>query len=421
MRSLLERARSLDAADPLASLRTRFALPTGADGEPLVYFCGHSLGAAPREARRRVDEELDDWERLGVNGHHAGRRPWIDYAQLLVKPLAQLAGALAHEVVAMNSLTVNLHLLMASFYRPRGKRRLIVIEAGAFPSDRHAVVGQLRWHGLDPADALVEIAPPAGDELLDVAQLEQLLAARGEEVALVLWPGVQYRTGQAFDLARVARAAANCGASSGFDLAHAMGNLPLALHDSGADFAAWCGYKYLNGGPGAVAGAFVHERHAHSDLPRLAGWWGHEGATRFAMGPEFHPAAGAAGWQVSNPPILSTAPLLASLALFEAAGMAALRAKSLAMNTLLLEGLDARFGARLQCLTPRDVAQHGCQLSLRVRAGRAAGRALFDWLGAQGVVLDWREPDILRLAPVPLYNSYADIAHFLQRLETLPA
>jgi kynureninase len=418
---LFERARQLDAADPLASLRDRFAIPVGGDGQPLLYFCGHSLGAAPRDARRRVDEELDDWERLGVNGHHAGRRPWIDYAELLNKPLAGLAGALEHEVVAMNSLTVNLHLLMASFYRPQGRRRLIVMEAGAFASDRHAVVGQLQWHGLDPADALIEIAAPPGEDLLDVARLEQLLAARGEEVALVLWPGVQYLTGQAFDLVRIARAARACGAACGFDLAHAIGNMPLALHDTGADFAVWCSYKYLNGGPGALGGAFVHERHAQSALPRLAGWWGHEGATRFRMGPQFHPSFGAAGWQVSNPPVLSTAPLLASLALFEAAGLPALRARSLAMNALLLQELETHHCAHLQCVTPREPAQRGCQLSLRVRGGRDTGHALFEKLGAQGVVLDWREPDILRIAPVPLYNSFTDIARLLQILEQLSA
>jgi kynureninase len=421
MTSRIERAMALDAEDSLASLRQRFALPAGKDGHPLLYLCGHSLGAAPRDARRRVEEELDDWERLGVNGHHAGRRPWIDYAEQLTQPLARLVGALESEVVAMNSLTVNLHLLLASFYRPQGRRRLIVMEAGAFPSDRHAVVGQLQWHGLDPADALIEMAPSPGADLLDVEQLEQFLARRGDEVALVLWPGVQYLTGQAFDLTRVARATRACGAVCGFDLAHAIGNLPLSLHDSGADFAVWCSYKYLNGGPGAIGGAFVHERHAQAKLPRLAGWWGHEAATRFRMGPEFHPSPGAAGWQVSNPPILSTAPLLASLALFEAAGMSALRAKSLAMHALLLEELDARHASRLQCVTPRDPAQHGCQLSLRVRGGRATGRALFEQLEAHGVVLDWREPDILRIAPVPLYNSFTDIALLLQKLEQLSA
>jgi kynureninase len=416
MSNLMQRAQALDATDALAPLRARFALPASTDGAPLTYLCGHSLGLAPLDARRRIEEELAQWEQLGVNGHHAGLRPWIEYAELLAKPLATLAGARQHEVVAMNSLTVNLHLLMASFYRPQGRRRLIVIEAGAFSSDRHAVEGQLRWHGLDPATALIEVAPPSGEDLLDPAALEALLAARGDEVALVLWPGVQYRTGQAFDLARVARAAAQAGSACGFDLAHAMGNLPLALHDSGADFAVWCGYKYLNGGPGALAGAFVHERHADTDLPRLAGWWGHEGATRFRMEPGFRPAHGAAGWQVSNPPIFSTAPLLASLALFDAAGMQALRAKSRAMNAFLLEELDARFGRQLQCVTPRDAARQGCQLSLRVRAGRDAGRNLFEQLTTQGIVADWREPDILRFAAVPLYNQFADLARLVQQL-----
>jgi kynureninase len=415
---VIERAQALDAADALAHLREQFALPTDTGGRPLVYLCGHSLGAAPRAARRCVTEELDAWERLAVTAHHSGRHPWIDFADLLVEPLARLAGARAHEVVAMNSLTVNLHLLMASFYRPQGRRDKIVIEAGAFPSDRHAVAAQLRWHGLDPAAALIELAPEPGEDLLDPARLEQLLAERGEEVALVLWPGVQYRTGQVFDLARVARAARGAGSVCGFDLAHSIGNVPLALHDSGADFAVWCSYKYLNGGPGALGGAFVHERHAAGALPRLAGWWGHEGATRFQMGPDFNPSYGAAGWQVSNPPIFSAAPLLASLALFESAGMAALRAKSVALNALLLEQIDARHAAHLQCVTPRDAAQRGCQLSLRVRAGRAAGRELFEQLSARGIVLDWREPDILRIAPVPLYNRFADVAQFLQQLES---
>jgi kynureninase len=299
----------------------------------------------------------------------------------------------------MNSLTVNLHLLMASFFRPQGRRRRIVIEAGAFSSDRHAVVGQLRWHGLDPDADLIEVTPPPGEDLIDLAQLEDLLARRGAEVALVLWPGVQYRTGH------------------GFDLAHAIGNTPLALHDGGADFAAWCGYKYLNGGPGALAGAFVHERHAQSDLPRLAGWWGHDHASRFRMEPVFKPGAGADGWQVSNPPILSTAPLLASLALFEEAGMAALRAKAMAMGDFLLNALDTRFADTLQVVTPRAAADRGCQLSLRVRAGRERGRAAFDALTQAGVIADWREPDIIRIAPVPLYNSFTDIARCLQQLQ----
>jgi len=399
------------------SQREHFALPVGPDGQPLIYFCGHSLGAAPRAARQLLAEELHDWEHLAVAGHHASRRPWIDYAQLLQPGLARLTGAEPGEVVAMNSLTVNLHLLMASFYRPQGRRRCIVVEQGAFSSDRHAVVSQLGWHGLQADDALIEIAPAPGDDLIDEAALDRVLHARGEEVALVLWPGVQYRTGQNFDLARVARAARSAGALCGFDLAHAIGNVPLSLHADGADFAVWCGYKYLNGGPGAIGGAFVHARHARAALPGLAGWWGHDPESRFRMEPGFVPAAGAAGWQVSNPPILSAAPLLASLALFDAAGLDALRARSLAMNAWLLDALDAACGNRLQCLTPREAARRGCQLSLRVRAGRDAGRRVFEELGRQGVVADWREPDILRIAPVPLYNTQDEAARFVGILE----
>jgi kynureninase len=414
--ALARRAAQADADDPLAALRERFAHPVDEHGRRLTYLCGHSLGLMPLAARQLVNEELDDWARLGVEGHHRARRPWIDYAEGLQDDLAQLTGASRSEVVAMNSLTVNLHLLMASFYRPHGRRRLLVIEEGAFSSDRHAVVSQLQWHGLAESDALVEIAPTPGEDLLDLVALEALLRRRGDEVALVLWPGVQYRTGQAFDLARVAALARGAGAHCGFDLAHAMGNTPLALHDAGADFAAWCGYKYLNGGPGALAGAFVHDRHDRAALPRLAGWWGHDPATRFRMAPGFVPAPGAAAWQVSNPPILSAAPLLASLALFREAGTAALQAKTQSLAALLDEGLQALFPTALQAVTPREPAARGAQMSLRVKAGRDRGRALFERLTREGIVADWREPDILRFAAVPLYNSHADVLALLQAL-----
>ena len=416
---LHERALALDAADVLAPLRARFALPTASDGRTLTYLCGHSLGLMPLDARRLLNEELDDWSALGVDGHHRARRPWIEYAELLQDGLAQLAGCQREEVVAMNSLTVNLHRRMSSFYRPQGRRRLIVIESGAFSSDRHAVTSQLAWHGLSAADSLIEIAPGTDADLIGEQALLQLLQQRGGEVALVLWPGVQYRTGQAFDLAAIAAAAQAAGACCGFDLAHAMGNLPLALHDSGADFAVWCGYKYLNGGPGALAGAFVHARHAHSDLPRLAGWWGNDPATRFAMSPDFVAAPGAAGWQISNPPILSATPLLASLPLFSAAGSAALQAKTRSLGQLLLDGLATHCAQTLQVITP---AARGCQLSLRVRAGREAGRAVFAALTALGVIADWREPDIIRVAPVPLYNTHADVVRLITALtQALPA
>jgi kynureninase len=407
------RARALDTSDPLARFRAGFAIPPHIDGSASIYLCGHSLGLAPLKARELVIEELNDWDRLAVLGHHVARRPWIDYAEQLRPALARMVGALPGEVVAMNSLTVNLHLLMASFYRPDGRRRCILVEQGAFSSDRHALISQIQWHGLDPDDALIEIAPDAGSDLIDESALELTLRERGAEVALVLWPGVQFRTGQAFDLARAARAA---GAACGFDLAHAIGNIPLQLHDDGADFAIWCSYKYLNAGPGAIGGAFVHQCHRRADLPGCAGWWGHEPATRFHMEPGFTPAPDASAWQVSNPPILSAAPLLASLQLFETAGMPALRAKSLLMTGLLLEEFDRRF-PQLQCVTPREPSRRGNQLSLRLLAGPKAGRRLFEDLGASGVVADWREPDVLRIAPVPLYNRFAELADFCDVLE----
>ena len=414
---LLARARALDAADPLASLRARFLLPKDAQGDDQAYLCGHSLGLQPKDTRRYLDEVLDDWARLGVEGHHAGNRPWIPYAEALQDGFARLAGAQRDEVVGMNTLTVNLHLLMASFYCPQGRRIAILVEEGAFSSDRHAVVSQIQWHGLDPATALIEVAAPAGRDLVDESQVEALLAERGDEVALVLWPGVQYRTGQAFDLGRIAAAAQRAGARCGFDLAHGMGNTPLALHDSGADFAVWCGYKYLNGGPGALAGAFVHARHARATLPRLAGWWGHDPATRFRMEPGFIATPGAAGWQLSNPPILSTAPLLASMEVFDAAGVVALQAKTRALGAFLDSALRERLSAAIDIVTPQDAARRGCQFSLRVREGRETGRRVHAALTAQGILTDWREPDIVRAAPVPLYNRFEDAARLVLGLE----
>jgi kynureninase len=398
----LDFARAADAADPLRSLRAQFALPTDAQGAPLAYLCGHSLGLAPRAARARVLEEIEDWERLGVLGHEQARRPWIGYAETLRADLALLAGARPDEVVAMNSLSVNLHLLLAGFYRPSGGRDAILIEAGAFPSDRHVVESQIRWHGLDPHRSLIELAPRAGADTLDPADIEAAIEREAGRLALVLWPGVQYRTGQAFDLARITRAAHTAGALAGFDLAHAIGNLPLALHADGADFAAWCSYKYLNAGPGAIAGAFVHERHA--GRPRLTGWWGHEAATRFRMSGEFVPGAGAAGWQISNPPILAAAPLGIALALFRTAGRAALHAKSQRLTGWLEFLLQRRCAGQVAIITP---AERGAQLSLRLRPA-ARARAAFAALAPRGIIADWREPDVIRMAPVPLYNGFED-------------
>ena len=411
----LAAARARDAADPLRGLRARFALPRNERGEPLVYLCGHSLGLEPLAARELVNAELDDWARLGVLGHEHARRPWVPYHENLTAPLAALTGAGTGEVVAMNSLTVNLHLMLASFYRPRPARTRILIEAGAFSSDRHAVASQIAWHGLDPERELLELAPRGAADTVSEEEIEALLAEHGTSIALVLWPGVQYRTGQAFDLARITRAAHAHGCVAGFDLAHAVGNLPLALHAAQADFAVWCSYKYLNGGPGAIGGAFLHERHSaaqprthHSGgLPgaRLAGWWGHELSTRFRMEPGFRGAAGIAAWQVSNPPVLAAAPLIASLAIFAEACSAPLRDKSIAL-TGFLDALIRPLAPAVEIVTPAASAQRGCQLSLRIAGGN--GRRVFDALTASGVIGDWRAPDIIRVAPVPLYNSFED-------------
>ncbi|MCC4605343.1 kynureninase [Xanthomonas campestris pv. badrii] len=413
-------AAALDAADPLHALRDAFLFPQHA-GADQTYFVGNSLGLQPRKARAMVTEVLDLWGALAVEGHFTGPTQWLTYHQLVRDGLARVVGAQPGEVVAMNTLSVNLHLMMASFYRPTTERGAILIEAGAFPSDRHAVESQLRLHGLDPATHLIEVQADEADGTLSMDAIAQAIAAHGPRLALVLWPGIQYRTGQAFDLAEIVRLAHAQGAAVGFDLAHAVGNLPLSLHDDGADFAVWCHYKYLNAGPGAVGGCFVHARHATSDLPRMAGWWGHEQPTRFRMEPQFVPSPGAEGWQLSNPPVLALAPLRASLELFDQAGMAALRAKSEQLTSHLEQLIHARLPQVLQIVTPAEPARRGCQLSLRVAGGRAQGRALFEHLHAAGVLGDWREPDVIRIAPVPLYNRFSDLHTFVEQVEAWAA
>ncbi len=394
------------------NFRERFAIPTGDGGEPLTYLCGNSLGLQPLRATQLVNEELEDWRRLAVEGHFEARRPWMPYHEQLAGPLARLVGARPGEVVAMNSLTVNLHLMMVSFFRPSADRTRIVIERGAFPSDRHAVASQLAFHGLDPAEHLVELTPRDGEHLLREDDVEATLVRDGERIAMVLLPGVQYYTGQYLDIGRLTAAAHARGCVVGVDLAHAAGNLPLALHDWGPDFAVWCHYKYCNAGPGAVGGCFVHERHAEAfDRPRFAGWWGHDKSTRFKMGPAFVPMAGAEGWQVSNPPILSLAPLIASLEIFDEAGMEPLRARSIQLTGVLERLLDKRVGDRIETITPREPERRGCQLSLRLRTGD--GRAVHKHLVEEGIVCDWREPDVIRVAPVPLYNTAEDIERFV--------
>jgi kynureninase len=402
-------ARAQDAADPLAPLRDEFAMPVDADGHPLVYLCGNSLGLMPRAVPRLVNRELEDWARLAVEGHLEARTPWYSYHEEFRDRTARLVGAWPVEVVLMNSLTVNLHLMLVSFYRPAGRRTRILIEEAAFPSDAYAVASHVAARGLDPADAVVVARPRPGEDTLRTEDLEALIAEQGDRLALVLLPGVQYYTGQRFDLARLTRAAHGAGALAGFDLAHAVGNVPLALHDWDADFAVWCSYKYLNGGPGAVGGCFVHERHGRdATVPRFAGWWGNDPATRFRLhlNEAFVPREGADGWQLSNPAILSLTPLLASLEQFDRAGMPALRAKAEALTGYLEYLLDRLPPGRARLLTPREPAARGCQLSLLVPRG---AREAFDALRARGVVPDFRQPDVIRMAPVPLYNSFHDV------------
>lgn len=409
-------ARELDAQDPLAGHRDRFHHPLRPDGKRLIYFAGNSLGLEPKTARELVEQELSEWARLAVNAHLKGRTPWYSYHEIFRDAGARLVGALPGEVVMMNSLTVNLHLLMVSFYRPSPGRYRILIEDRAFPSDAYVVETQLRHHGHDPARSLLVARPRDGEHVLRTEDIEALLESRGREISLVLLGGVNYFTGQAFDMERIATAARRQGCVVGFDLAHAAGNLVLRLHDWDVDFAVWCSYKYLNAGPGALAGAFVHERHGrNTSLPRFGGWWGNDPRTRFEMHLEtkFVPQAGAEGWQVSNPPILSAAPLRASLSIFDEVGMEALRAKSLLLTGYLHYLLDRLPGGRFEVITPREPEARGCQLSILVRE---RPKELFAALNREGVVGDFREPDVIRVAPAPLYNTFHEVFRFAQVL-----
>ncbi len=412
-------ARDLDQADPLRKTVEQFHIPR-LGTQRCIYLCGNSLGLQPHAAATYVHQELDEWRNLGVLGHFKGLRPWARYHELAAGPTATLVGAHEDEVVCMNSLTVNLHLMLTTFYRPEGARRKILIEQDAFPSDRYAVQSHLDLHGLNAEQGLIEIAPRPGEQAVRTEDLLTYIDQAGPEIALVLLPGVQYYTGEVYDMAAITRHARKAGARVGFDLAHAIGNIPLALHEWNADFAVWCTYKYLNAGPGAVAGCFVHQRHSHqATLPRLAGWWGHDKATRFQMGPNFSPIDSAEGWQLSNPPILAFAPLLASLQMFDDTGMEALRAKSLQLSGYLQLLLTQQLDEQIQIITPLNPARRGCQLSLRVRQGARQGRALFEALEAHGVIGDWREPDVIRIAPVPLYNRFEDVFAFVSILRQL--
>ena len=403
-------AAAQDTADPLAGFRQEFHFPPGPDGRPVAYFCGNSLGLLPKTARAAAEREFKAWEELAVEGHFTGEQPWMTYHETLADATARVVGARPGEVVVMNTLTVNLHLLLVTFYRPTATRYKLLMEAGAFPSDQYALESQARLHGLNPDDAIVELAPRPGEHTLRTEDIEAKIAELGDSLATVLFGGLNYYTGQVFDMAVITKAGHAVGATVGFDLAHAAGNVVLCLHDWDVDFACWCNYKYLNSGPGGSSGIFVHERFAHRpDLVRLAGWWGHDQSERFQMKKGFRPMSGAAGWQLSNGQILTLAVYRAAVALFDqAGGMAALRAKSEKLTGYLeysikTLGLPA---TKLEIITPADPAARGCQLSLLVHE---RGRELFDYLAAQGVVADWREPNVIRLAPVPLYNSFEDV------------
>jgi len=410
-------ARRLDAEDPLREFRDRFHIPSGRDGKPLIYLAGNSLGLMPKTARKVVQQELDDWAKLAVDAHLGAKTPWYSYHETLREPTARLVGAQPNEVVCMNSLTVNLHLLMASFYRPTRERFKILMEEPAFPSDTYAIKSQIIHHGFDPKDALVLARPREGEQTVRHQDVEAILEKQGREIALVLFAGVNFFTGQLFDIEKIAKAGQAHGCIVGIDLAHAVGNVPLTLHDWNVDFAVWCSYKYLNSGPGCAAGAFVHERHAtNPKLPRLAGWWGNDPATRFRMQlePEFVPVLSADSWQISNPPIFSMAPLRASLAIFdEAGGMEALRAKSVRLTGylqfLLDQAKDSSGRGRYTIITPSAPEARGCQLSILVHEH---AKELFAKLEDAGVKCDFREPNVIRAAPTPLYNTFHEVWRF---------
>jgi kynureninase len=410
-------ARQCDAGDSLGAFRDRFHIPTGTDGNAQIYFVGNSLGLMPKATRGLVEQELNDWARLGVDGHLEGKTPWYSYHETVRDVTAQIAGARPHEVVCMNSLTVNLHLMMATFYQPTKSRFKILMEEPAFPSDTYAIKSQLAHHGFDPNEGLVLARPREGEFTVRQEDIDAILAGEGEEIALVLFAGVNFFTGQLFDIQKITAAAHKCGCVVGIDLAHAIGNVPLALHDWNVDFAVWCSYKYLNSGPGAVAGAFVHERHAtNRDLPRLAGWWGNDPATRFRMQlePDFVPVLSADSWAISNPPIFSMAPLRSSFAIFdEAGGMEALRAKSIRLTGYLQFLLDRAPPNLFSIITPREPAERGAQLSI---LAHEQPKKLFQELEAAGVKTDFREPNVIRAAPAPLYNTFHEVWQFAQLL-----
>lgn len=404
-------AQSLDRQDPLKKFRSYFHLPKK-EGKELIYFCGNSLGLQPKSTQKFIMEELEDWQHMGVEGHVHSRRPWVHYQRFSKKALAKLTGAKESEVVSMNNLTTNLHLLMVSFYRPDGERNKIIVEAGAFSSDQYAFESQLKFHGFNPEETLIELRPRKGEYTLRTEDIINTIHQHANDLALVLLGGVQYYSGQLFDIKTITKATHDAGAHAGFDLAHAIGNVPLHLHDDEVDFAVWCSYKYLNAGPGANGGAFVHEKYAHSfDLPRFAGWWGHNEEERFQMRKGFKPMSGVDGWQLSNVNVLSGAALLASLETFEEAGIENLRKKSIQLTAYLEYLLKEIYKEQkfFSIITPENPEERGCQLSILMKQ---RGKEVYKNITQAGVVADWREPDVIRVAPVPLYNTFEEVFKF---------
>lgn len=408
-------ANQLDNDDQLSNFRNQFHIPKDENGKELIYMTGNSLGLQPKITKSYIDQELEDWASLGVEGHTEGENPWLHYHEFLTETMAEIVGAKPLEVIVMNSLTANLHLMMVSFYKPTKKRYKILIEADAFPSDKYAVESQLRHHGYDDKEGLVLWKSRDDEELVNYEDLESILEEQGNEIALIMIGGVNYYTGQFFDLKRITEIGHSCGCTVGFDCAHGAGNVQLNLHNSGADFAVWCTYKYLNSGPGSLAGAFVHERHANSkDLNRFTGWWSHNKETRFKMRDEFDQLPGAEGWQLSNPPILSMAAIRASLDVFKEAGFDKLCSKSIALTGYFEFLINQLNNSDIKIITPLNPEERGCQLSIQVKN---ADKSLHKKLTDAGIITDWREPDVIRCAPVPLYNSFKDIYEFVERLK----
>ncbi len=408
-------ALQLDQQDPLASFRSRFHIPMRQNGEEHIYFCGNSLGLQPKSTKDALHQELEDWKKYGVEGHFHAKNPWMPYHEFLTEAMAEIVGAKPIEVVVMNTLTVNLHLMMVSFYKPSGKRNKILISSNAFPSDKYAVASQIKFHGLNPDECMLILDPVEGEACHREEDIKAIIDKHGDEIALILLGNTNYYTGQFYDMKKISAWGHEKGCKVGFDCAHGAGNVPLNLHESNCDFAVWCSYKYLNSGPGSLGGVFIHERHAHDkEISRFEGWWGHKKDTRFKMRDDFEAIPGVEAWQLSNPPILSMAAIWSSLKIFKEANMDNLRKKAITL-TGYLEFLVKQLGNEVvNIITPEDPAQRGCQLSIQVKH---ADKRLYENITKEGVIADWREPDVIRVAPVPLYNSYTDVYQFVKILE----